>query len=359
MQSSIRAIPAASTKANVIHYRYPKIRKVANAIKEVRMAGHEGDVHFVGTEKLHGCNIGFQVGSDGAYVVQSRNQIVEETCNSSINGVREWMDKNSQVMVDIAFNITKENMLYEPLSTDEHDERVILFGEWCGKNVQSKVALTTCPFMFVLFDVAMVVDGGFVWLKREKIKKIENIPEINFYNIHNFTVKEVTLSTREKCGEALCFINEETCKIDKLSPFVKDLNGVEGVGEGLVWTTELTLKERHAKYSNNWCIQCKFKSKGKRHRVINTNNIKYDVETLGNIQKAVEYAITENRLTQCVQELGLEKHSTANTRKVIKWMIKDVQSEEDLTFAENKLNINNFNKKAAYAVKCMYEKLYC
>ena len=61
-----------------------------------------------------------------------------------------------------------------------------------------------------------------------------------------------------------------------------------------------------------------------------------DPEKLRNIQEFVEYAVTENRLEQALQEVGLD---VSLTGKFIGWVNKDVYKEEKDVLEANGLTM--------------------
>lgn len=106
------------------------------------------------------------------------------------------------------------------------------------------------------------------------------------------------------------------------------------VGEGVAWSpTDNEL----AKNSGLW-----FKVKGDKHSVSKVKTLAaVDPERLASIQQFVEYAVTENRLQQGIDEIGLD---IKNMGAFLSWVNRDIIKEEGDVLAHNGLVMKDVAK---------------
>jgi len=110
---------------------------------------------------------------------------------------------------------------------------------------------------------------------------------------------------------------------------------VSGTGEGIVW--------EHINDNKRYI----FKVKGEKHQVSKVKTLTtVDIEEIENIKSFVDYAVTENRLTQ-----GIDKMRELNipiidksTADYLKWVYNDVIKEESDTIEKNNINIKKIGK---------------
>jgi len=261
---------------------------------------------FRGTIKLHGTNsaIALYRDSDGnqAYRFQSRERELSLDFDNS-GFLREMLKKDYSKLFDgIQFN-----------------ESCVIYGEWCGNNIQRGVAITGLPKMFVIFAVR--IDD--VYQEMNNFKHLM-IPEQNIYNILQFKTYEINIDINQP-ELVQNDIIDMTLEVENECPVGKYF-GVIGVGEGIVFEHNSTL----GRYV--------FKSKGIKHSSSKVKTISaVDVEAIQNINEFVEYAVTENRLAQGIdkmKEMGiaLEMKSTGD---YLRWVYNDVVKEESDTMNEN------------------------
>lgn len=306
--------------------KYPSIEQFRNVIRRVKeLHDYKGKdengnniyqhtenypiLKFEGTVKLHGTNAGIVKYKD-RFEFQSRERVL--SLNQDNAGFMTYMiDKD----LDNLFSIF------------EFNESVVIYGEWCGGNIQKGVALNGLPKMFIIFGVK--VDDEWVDLPTNL-----HLNEINIYNILQFKTFEIEIDFN-KPEDIQNTIIDLTIEVENTCPVGKFF-GKEGIGEGIVFTCK----------SNK---DLKFKSKGEKHssskvKVLNS----VDTEELKSINEFVDYAVTENRLNQGLQyfkENGIEIDSK-NTGQFLAWVVKDVLKEESDTLA----NTNLSDKKIKNAI---------
>jgi hypothetical protein len=119
---------------------------------------------------------------------------------------------------------------------------------------------------------------------------------------------------------------ELTNQVEKECPVGKYF-GISGIGEGIVWEVE--------KYG-------RFKVKGMEHSSSKVKTLaSVDIEKLESIADFVEYAVTENRLNQGIEQVFTinngAKPDIKKIRNFLTWITSDIAKEENETLKENNL----------------------
>jgi len=196
------------------HIKFPSIGQFRNVIKEVRFF-HKNEtlptLKFRGTVKLHGTNAAVARVS-GEQWFQSRSNIIKAEGPDNA-GFAFWADG-----IDW-------NQFFNQIPANE----CVIFGEWCGGNIQSGVAINGLPKMFVIFKI--LADG--VWLNMDQYSFIQR-PDLNIYNINNFPMWEIDIDFNVP-APAQNKLNEITEAVENECPVGKAFGKI-GIGEGVVWT---------------------------------------------------------------------------------------------------------------------------
>jgi hypothetical protein len=299
--------------------KYPSIEQFRNVIRDVRAIhdyqgkDEEGKaiyqhkdnyptLKFQGTVKLHGTNSGIAKYSDGRIEFQSRERVL--TLEQDNAGFMATM-----MPKDLAF-------LFSGLSFKEY---AVVYGEWCGGNIQKGVAINGLEKMFVIFGIK--VDD--VWIELPK-HLYDN--ENGIYNILQFQTYEVEIDFNHP-ELVQNKIIEMTISVEDSCPVGKYFNK-EGVGEGIVFTCTTNQ-------------DLKFKSKGEKHSASKVKTLNtVDTEAMASINEFVELAVTENRLEQGIsffKENNIEVDAK-NTGQFLGWIVKDVLKEEKDTLEASGLD---------------------
>jgi hypothetical protein len=236
---------------------------------------------FEGTVKLHGTNAGVVISPTREFWTQSRENIITPEKDNA--GFAMFAQANMALFLDLAAEI------------GETDKDIVIYGEWCGGNIQERVAICQLPKMFVIFGIAFAdVEDQITYLTREEIEKaaarhktgqvrvIYDFPtwrkEIDFENpaFHQNELNKITEDVEQEC------------------PVGKTLGSL-GVGEGVVWRCVTPGYED----SGFW-----FKVKGKNHSASKVRTLAaVDVERLGSIKALAEQAANNERLEQMHQKV--------------------------------------------------------
>jgi hypothetical protein len=189
------------------HYAWPKIGQFRNTVRSVsnaiRYIGKDTDgqaiydnlislptLDFIGTPKLHGTNASVCIRSDGEIWFQSRKNIITIdkdnagfavfACHKDKIKLWEKISKNIQSKLDLPDNID-----------------IIIFGEWCGKGIQSGVAISELSKMFVIFGIDIITASGMRHhlCRHDFLECIYGIYDSfdNVFSIEDFGFYEITI----------------------------------------------------------------------------------------------------------------------------------------------------------------------
>lgn len=346
-----------------INYSYHSTNQFRNVIKSIKeqstFVGVENGkpvydytkplpkLEYIGTTKLHGTNASIILHGDGTISFHSKNNLLgyvrdeEFTLLSDNVEFAQSMFRRLDSVKDVmqkAVEIVKDYQGVELYP-------VKVSGEWCGQGIQRGVGISYLPKRsFFIFGVkggetTQQVKQG--WLPIHICSGLIN-DKANcqgIYAITDFPCKHVTIdfSKPEFVQNTLVSATEE---VEKCCPVSKELNlkNCEGVsqllGEGLVWTP---LDPDYCWDSGNW-----FKTKGEKHSVTKVKSVaNVDIEKLNSIKEFVDYAVTENRLEQGLNEVGLDQKLLGS---FLSWVSKDINKEETDTLEANNLSMKDVGK---------------
>jgi hypothetical protein len=300
-------------------------------------------ITFKGTVKLHGTNAGVSFNNIGGLWAQSRENII--TVEKDNAGFAFFVESNKEIFEQMA------NDIAHVYGLNLDNNTVSIYGEWCGGNIQKGVGITNLPKSFFIFGVKITphteteeelkanpaywVDCDFLKNNDVKIYNIEDYPtysmdiDFNMPQLVQNDLSDLTIKVEEECPVAKAF-------------------GFSGIGEGIVWTAEFKGNVH------------RFKVKGEKHSSSKVKTLaNVNVEKLEGIQKFVDYAVTESRFNQAIENV-FPNDEPIDVRKmgdVIRWVVNDVIKEEMDTMVENQVEPKEVNKYISSKVREMFFKL--
>jgi len=334
-------------------YKFPSIEQFRSVIKAVtqatRYTGRDEDdkpifdhskslptLKFTGTVKLHGTNhsIVMTRSSEDNFYTQSRERIT--TLEKDNAGSSVWSYQNKEHFL----NIFKD--------FDREIETCILYGEWCGGNIQAKVAINGLPKMFVIFGIKLIdKNDNSKWLSDSDLANTISLftnAERKIFSIYQFPTFEIEIDFNNP-GFVQNKLIELTDSVEKECPVGKYF-GVSGIGEGIVWKHEDFI----------------FKIKGEEHAgksKVKTLNI-IDIERLENINKVVEFVTPEWRLEQMYQNvfdtLNGGEGDVKRLGDFIKAVNSDIYKEESETLITNGFGMADIAKELSNTVRTWFFK---
>lgn len=264
--------------------------------------------------KLHGTNAAIQVHPDGTIVCQSRNNII--TPERDNDGFARWVEENK-----------------EAWSESKTDKLFVVYGEFCGGNIQNGVALNQIKEKQFAIFALYFVESDYLEVRPEKIRYF--VPELKNVHIipwHPLTVTVDYCLTSEYLTALTEEINQEVLRIEACDPWVKDNFGFEGLGEGLVfYPLGFPTKEKFSEFA--------FKAKGEKHRTVTAKPATVTAASAESVTAFAELVVTPARLEQGVRAIS-DGQLTFDIKKVgefIGWICKDVQKETACELEESDL----------------------
>jgi hypothetical protein len=298
---------------------------------------------FKGTVKLHGTNAAISGNlSDGIWAQSRENIITVEKDNA---GFAFFVESNKELITMLIAKVFTKNGI------DMHENTVTIYGEWCGGNIQKGVGITNLTKSFFIFGVKVTPHttteeelkaNPAYWVDYSDLRA----PEVNIYNIDDYQTWEMDIDFNMP-QLVQNQLSELTIAVEDECPVAKAF-GFSGIGEGIVWSTTL-----------NGNVH-RFKVKGEKHSSSKVKTLAaVDVEKLENIQSFVEYAVTESRFKQALENVFPNDEPIENKKlgDVIRWVVNDVVKEEMDTMVDNKIEPKDVNKYLSSKVRDMFFKL--
>lgn len=284
---------------------------------------------FKGTVKLHGTNAG--ICYDGkTLLAQKRKSLLPADGHGAHFGFNFWVQvKNKDIIHTLMDNLWKKHCV--------EGEQIILYGEWAGTSIQKGVSISELPKAFYYFDLKVYnpVTDESKWIDISTLR----IEIDGFYNIHNFSTYSLTIDFNNPKLVQNDII-ELTNNIEKECPVAAQL-GVKGVGEGVVFTSYW----KGQKYI--------FKSKGLKHSSSKVKTLAaVDPELLKSVTEFVDYAATDNRIEQGIQEVNATEKK--DIPALLKWVANDIIEEEKETLIGNDLEWKQVARDVNIKVRTYY-----
>lgn len=310
------------------HIKWAEIVAFSNVRQLVynypQLAGEGGIVHYNSKIKLHGTNSAVQL-LDGTLKVQSRTQII--TPENDNAGFARWVYGSKDTW----------------LASKPKDQEVVIFGEFCGPNINKGTAVQNIrKKIFAVFGAQdLNQEDSFISEPEQLEKLVSGIPDVYVLPWHNFTIEVPWTNATEKIQPIADAINAEVDKVERCDPWVKANFGIEGIGEGLVFYP--TNRPGREAFSN-----LGFKAKGEKHKIIASRPATVHPVQAANAEEFSEKVITDARLEQGVRAVA-DGELVFDQKKIglfLAWINKDVEKE-----CQDELAASNLEwKPAAKAV---------
>lgn len=335
--------------------KFPSIEQYRNIVHNVTSRAHyvgkdaNGDamydttlpiptLSFNGTVKLHGTNASIACGMNGPMWCQSRENIITPEKDNA--GFAMHVKANEKVYSDMLVEAQRIKELSDA-------DSMLIFGEWCGGNIQKNVAISQLPKMFVVFGIARVdSEGDKEWFTEKQIwdvfqdafganeqKDYFYRPIPNLYHIYEFDSYTIEIDfarphdSQNKLADLTLAVEQE-CPVGKKLGATAEKGKM--TGEGIVWKCTTPTYED----SGNW-----FKVKGDEHAA--KSKVKtlaaVDVQRIDDINALAETVTPAWRLEQILQStfdtLNGGVVDIKRTGEYIKNVMADVLKEELDTIA--------------------------
>lgn len=292
-------------------------------------------VPYVGTVKIHGTNGSIVFHSEDEIVYQSKERILAIGEDNQGFMARMMHIDHTRLLDQVKYICETNNIPFA--------YPVEVAGEWAGRGIQKGVAVTDVDPFFTIFRVAVGKDeSGLNWLSPMLLLGLTMADEDRVFNALDFGFWIADLDFSEPEGFTN-YLVDITVNVEAECPVGKKF-GVSGVGEGVVWTPQ---NPSLAKNSGLW-----FKVKGEKHSVSKVKTLAaVDPERLNSIREFVDYAVTENRLRQGADEVGLD---ISKIGEFLSWMNRDIIKEEGDVLKDNNLVMKDIAKFLSNKARAWY-----
>ena len=351
--------------------KFPSIQQFRTVIKVVRDRARYNNqplpkLTFNGSVKLHGTNSGvIKNPQTGEIWCQSREQII--TVEKDNAGFARFISELPGRMFDTYFNIAAG--VYG-MNNIKPGDLIAIYGEWCGKGIMKKVAISDLPKMFVIFGIKVYTPGQITeegqdggesnWFSPKQLVQTQDLfnhelwmtlgskdgdsHKHGIFSIQEFQTwtLEIDFSNPELVQNVLI---EITDGVEKMCPVGKAF-GIEGIGEGVVWrcTSSWSYPLDSGIDVSLAMIKTRdllFKVKGEKHsdtKVKKTATV--DIEKVNGINGFVTMVLTDHRLEKMVEKMKETNVDVdiKNTGAFLKLVGNDVIKEESDTMEANGLN---------------------
>lgn len=298
---------------------------------------------FKGTVKLHGTNAGVSYNAKEVLWAQSRENIITPEKDNA--GFAFFAHSHETEFLRMFFDVAAKEDI------DLHKNTISIYGEWVGKGIQKGVGISNIEKSFFIFGVKITphteteeevklnpaywVDSSYL---RDTDVKIFNIEDFQTYEIEiDFNMPQLIQNT----------LSDLTIEVENECPVAKAF-GESGIGEGIVWSVE---------YKG---VVHRFKVKGERHSSSKVKTLAaVDVEKLNSVNEFVDYAVTESRFKQGLENTfpNNEPIDVKKMGNLIRWVVNDILKEETDTLVRNGLEPKDVNKYVSAKVREMFFKI--
>jgi hypothetical protein len=344
--------------------KYPHLEYLRQVVREVKgrtnYAGRDENnepifeertqptLSFLGTVKLHGTNASVVQQPDGTLTCQSRNQDFgvpgEEGHFGFVKFITERQDIVNQMFASI-----RNSIKYAA------DKPIALYGEWVGRGINAGHAVhQLTEKRWVLFVARIKSNGEDKEYDEEEIHLswlVPNFPfnkpsETRIHNIYQYPTYQIDINFND-VNASQDKLTELTNAIEECCPFGK-ANGVEGMGEGIVWQC----------ISPPWNLSSRFWFKTKGPKSMETvprkdRKVEIDTELAKTIQEFIDTTVTTNRLEHGVQYLRENGHEITerSTGVFLKWFVGDLLREEVDRLALSKSETGKLRKEISVVAR--------
>ncbi len=349
--------------------KFPKIGQFRNLSKDISiMTAYKGKdengkaiydsgainptLRVKGTIKLHGTNASVCFDNVDGYRPQSRERVI--SIEKDNMGFAVFAEKNKEHFMNHI------NRYVKFFDIDLTKNTVVIYGEWAGIGVQKGVGISKVPKQFYCFGVRIkpIVDIEYedgnleennhpsLWLDGSDIIDNDN----GIYSIHQFQTFEMDIdfSHPQKSQNELIAITDEVERLCPVANHFKDEDGnpIEGIGEGVVWTTTYMGKV------------LRIKVKGEKHSVSKVKTVaSVDPTLMKSVDEFVDMTVTENRVNQARQTVDGCDGTNKYLGQIIKWVHKDIIDEETDTLIASGLIWKDVASRVTRKIKEIYSNL--
>ena len=294
---------------------------------------------------VHNTNggVSFRFNNGGEYECQSRTNIITPSKDNA--GFATYVYSHKEEFVNLFGEI--EDQLFHTIEQNSQFYGAVLYGEWCGGNIQKGVGINGLPKMFVVFGIKLLSNDPEEpnsWVSDSFLKEVVvDNPAINLYNVFTFGEWKIDIDFNEP-EQAQNKLIDYTIAVEEECPVAKYFGVEKGTGEGIVYSCNC----------NGNVL--KFKCKGEKHSVSKVKVlVPVDVERVNSLDLLSQQICPENRLLQIYDivfnTLNGGEPDIKQMGEFIKAVIADVCAEELDTIIGSGFDMKSINNPISKLAK--------
>ena len=307
------------------------LHHVRRGLEDDRQSTGEGHVYptvtYRAKVKLDGSNGGVQILPSGEVVAQSRSRVI--TRDDDNLEFAAWVDDHRAYFAKLA-----------------NGEHIIVFGEWCGRGIQKRTAISRIERrVFAVFAIQIgdhnTVDAT-LEVEPERIRAIlPEHPDVFVLPWHGEPVL-LDFADRADLEAAAERINAMVNEVEGTDPWVREVFGVDGLGEGVVLYPVVDSDGPVARFRYTSLM---FKAKGDKHQVVRQKRpAQVDPEIAAGVTEFVDLFVTPARLEQGVREVCGGEFDMRHTGDFLRWIGQDVKKESPVELEASGLSWKDVSK---------------
>lgn len=328
---------------------FHNIRKYVKAHPEILNGCSK--VTYMAKCKLHGTNAAVQVHNDLNLVPQSRTSLL--SIGNDNCGFARWVSDHIDQWLT-------------------GSPGYIYFGEWIGSGVQKGVACSQLiEKQFAVFAARKITENNgsqldvdnsenSLMVSPEELSKITSVVHglhiLPWYSAPGITVPaSITidwLASVEELAKQVDEINSWVNAVEINDPWIDEVFGIKGIGEGLVFYPVSTEHRSLADFNN-----LVFKAKGSAHKnIMKSAPAQIDASTASSIDDFVNMVLTVARLEQGVTIVngGVLSFDMKQTGNFVTWIQNDIKKETVDELEASGLTYEQVSKSIAMKARAWY-----
>ncbi len=286
---------------------------------------------YRGKIKLHGTCSGVEVTHDSV-TPMSRSQFLSPDEGIDNAGFGKWVIEHFHHFIDIDV---------------APDSTLVIYGEWCGKGIQSGVAASQLSGKIWAVFGAKLIYGDVIEFINEPQRLSEIVSGIpDTYVLPWMENSEIIIdwaSSADELERAIQPINDLVSHVEACDPWILENFGIRGVGEGVVYYPVGNNVEDFKNLA--------FKAKGEKHKVVATKNAVVVSATVAkSCEDFAKLVLAPARLQQGIDAIGATTFEMSKIGNFLKWCHQDVEKECGAEFDATQIDKKLLEKAcSAYA----------
>lgn len=328
------------------HFSFPSIAQFKGVCGDLCHHFNNQPIDLIGLTKINGVN---------ATLIFTGDEIIKQSKEKTITvydqyGFAHHIEKHEEELKLWGEHVRALYELEYPF---------VIAGEWAGKGVINKSSVgEVMPFLAVFLigqvkeELSTETGENVVEWQRPSGLMLNN-GKARIFDIREFGTWSVKFDPGYPAN-AQKQLAEITGSVEAACPAAAFFGIESGIGEGVVWHPNVANLDVDEKFKRGGSLSLYFKVKGSKHSNVKVRRLASpNPERLENVNKFLEYVLTENRFEQGVRETG--DISKQNMGKFLSWVAKDVMKEEMDTLKASGLEWDNISKPLTSTAMSWYK----